>query len=87
VIGPALRWLVGPSRTLYIDHRRINMEVVRERRAEVDGDVAYRDRVKRRMLLGLTSAELAPLYQRAQPPTPACPPGVLVFPTRSANLK
>lgn len=56
-----LRFWTPP--TLYVDPRRY-MEVVREeRRVELEGDVGYKDKVKRRMLLGLTSKELPPLVK------------------------
>ncbi len=53
-----------PKPDLYLDPRRINDEVRAERRRELDEDPAYRARVKRRMLLGLTAAELPPLIDR-----------------------
>ena len=79
-----LRWFVGArERSLYIDQKRINVEVQRERRAECELDLGSRNKVKRRMLLGLTSAELPPLYQREE--RRVGPPGTLTFPKQPAS--
>lgn len=50
---------------LFIDPKRINDEVRVERRRYLDDDAAYRDKVKKRMVEGLTARELPPLIDRA----------------------
>lgn len=47
-----------------ISGQRVNAEIVRELRFEYFEDVEYRARVKKRMLEGLTAAQMPPLYTR-----------------------
>ncbi len=49
---------------LYLDLKRVNVEVQAERRRELDEAPAYRARVKRRMTLGLTAKDMPPLINR-----------------------
>lgn len=51
---------------LWIDPKRVNVALhEEERRAEDARDAPYKARVRYRMLLGLTSEQLAPLIQRS----------------------
>jgi hypothetical protein len=56
----------GVERPLYVDLKRINFEDCRERRAHLDEDVEYRNRVKRRILEGLDSRAMKPLISRGE---------------------
>jgi hypothetical protein len=59
------RWFFGwlnKPKDLYIDLRRINDEDRAAHRKELYGDIEYRNRVKKRMLEGLTMDQMAPLY-------------------------
>jgi hypothetical protein len=56
----------GVERPLYVDLKRINFEDCRERRAHLDEDVEYRNRVKRRILEGLDSRAMKPLIDRVE---------------------
>ncbi len=53
---------------LYIDLRRVNQEDCRVRRLGLDEDVHYREKVKERMVKGLTSQQLKPLYDVPRKP-------------------
>ena len=58
------RFLWGEPPGLYISNKRINEEVRVARRSIVDEDPEYRAKVKKRMMEGLTSRQLAPLINR-----------------------
>ncbi len=49
---------------LFIDLRRVNEEDRRAHHVGLEDDVEYRNRVKKRMVEGLTAAQMAPLYNR-----------------------
>jgi hypothetical protein len=62
---PLARWFtvwISKPKDLYIDLRRINDEDRAAHRKELYGDIEYRNRVKKRMLEGLTMDQMAPLY-------------------------
>ncbi len=64
-----IRWFLSslwPEQELRIDLRRINDEDRLEHRRQLEDDVGYRERVKRRMREGLTDKQLKPLYNRPQ---------------------
>lgn len=46
-----------PAPKLQVSAERVNDELQSRRRHEVEGDVEYRDRVKRRMMLGYACQE------------------------------
>lgn len=53
-------FFLGKRGPIFIDPRRVNDEVRAERRVEAEGDVAYRQKVKQRMVEGY-SCKLPPL--------------------------
>jgi hypothetical protein len=63
-----LQWLrkAFRERTLEIDPKRINDEERREKRVELYADVEYRKKVMKRMMKGLTAAQMPPLIDRDQ---------------------
>lgn len=71
-----LRWLTKYDPEKDFDPERLNLAIQAERRRELEGDLGYRNKVKRRMLLGLTSKELPPLFT----PVSKKPALVAVFP-------
>ncbi len=46
------RWFFSAQPELFVDLRRVNDEIRKERRREHEGDLRYRARVKRRMIEG-----------------------------------
>ena len=54
---------------LKISDQRVNDAIREERRQLLSGDVVYRNKVKRRMLEGLTAEQLPPLYVGKKEPT------------------
>ena len=66
IVAKLLMPLEGPR--LYINPQRINDEEGRLRRLQLvlDDDPEYRQRVKLRMMKGLTELEMAPLYSKGK---------------------
>ncbi len=78
-------WPFGSAQPqLMVDMRRVNLELRKEALAELENDVAYRNRVKQRMREGIRCAH-PPLIERKKVLPFAAWPGVPGLPTANGT--